>query len=179
MELLNLYVTRPDEWDMFGGERKAPHLGRRVALGWDDKHGARFHIWYWIDTDHIEGDVIYKNPPLGAKHNDKAGGYFPTRKLDATKQGNAATIKAAIAECKRALLFDMAFAERDEERRAQDQEAAAFAVKYDHIASRVPLRVAAYDPRAVLDSKGLPFAACITETGAEWIVELVNARVRT
>jgi hypothetical protein len=87
--------------------------------------GARFHVWFNIDTLEIDGDyprrypVIYKNPPLRMDRNDPE--FFDTRKLDATAAANAGIIEIVFAEIEKKDLISVA--RKDAEMREAQRQA--------------------------------------------------------
>jgi hypothetical protein len=62
------------------------------CLSWDAK-GARYHVWLNRETRGLQDNTLFKNPPLGVEH--RGPGYFPTRRLDASKQSGTEMIALA------------------------------------------------------------------------------------
>lgn len=95
-------------------------FSRRASASWTDD-GARFHVWFDIDTKELDSErKIYKNPPDGvdSKHPD----YFRTRYLDGELPKNAEIIKRVLAEVDRRNLIAAALAVEEEKLRQRKAE---------------------------------------------------------
>src|SRR5678816_1801499 len=97
-------------------------FSRRAAASWSMK-GARFHVWFNVDTLVLDSDRrIYKNPPLGIdrKHPD----HFDTRYLRADVQKNQEIIRQVFSEIgSKGLIAAAIAAEEEKERQKQAQHA--------------------------------------------------------
>lgn len=102
-----------------------------ASASWTDDHGYRYHVW--IDSEGtIEGDRIYKNPPLNAdgshKRQYRDPDYFSTRYLDINSKANeaaAAAVRALLGDDRKAMLAklrDNAQAAQEANERRQQQE---------------------------------------------------------
>lgn len=93
----------------------ASAYSRRAAVAWNED-GARFHVWFNIDTKALDSDQrIYKNPPNGVDHTHPD--YFRTRYLDASNAKNVEIIKHVFAEVDRRGLVALALADEAEKER--------------------------------------------------------------
>lgn len=163
--------------DYYMGDKIKPETktrGWRVAIGWD-AGDARFHFWYFIDTDYCEG-FLYKNPRHGQKRGD--AGYFDTRSLDAEKKCNRALIAEALriarpmfAPAIAEKLFDQAYDEAEHDNNYRDAMA-----RRAVLARYAPMRADSvnFGSRCLLARDGTIIADCDTRELAALLVYLVN-----
>ena len=119
--------------------------GKRAAAGWR-LNGARYHVWFDVDTKAIERrtlkstPTLYKNPLVESDHSD----YFDTRYLDATKPGNAAAIREVFAYIEAHGLIAAAIAAKDAEEKKRADESAAY-VRAEQVKAAAPELLAALE----------------------------------
>lgn len=112
---------------------------KRAAASWH-MDGARFHVWFNLDTKELDREgLIYKNPLEGTDRNSPS--HFNTRKLDGTLPTNAKIIKQVFAEIDSKSLIAAALeVEAEKERKTQEANAA---YKREELAKAVALELLA------------------------------------
>lgn len=81
--------------------------------------GARYHIWFNIDTMEPQS-TLYKNPPHGV--NRHTPGHFDTRHLDATNKKNKPLVDALFAHIREHGLLEAAIGKEAAKKAQQDAE---------------------------------------------------------